>query len=202
MRMRSGMLQSRFIRGAVAASTLVDIPVTQLAQQICLIEFEMIEAIQPKEFLNQAWNKDGKEERAPNVLTYVNWFNKFSRWISTTILREETPELRAVLLNRYIDLGEELRRLSNFNGAIEILSSLHSSPIARLKNSWSILPPAALDRLKKLSLLMDTGGNFNHYRTLLRDHEAPYVPYLGTHFTCSSLSLSLSLSLWRAGRLQ
>ncbi len=40
---------------------------------------------------------------------------------------------RAASINRFIEIGMALNALNNFNGAIEILSALHSSAISRLK---------------------------------------------------------------------
>lgn len=110
----------------------------EVADQVSLIEYDLLRMIRPNEFLKQAWNKDGKEKKAPNILRYIYWFNKLSRWVSTVILKGNTPEERSVIISKFIQIGLRFRDQNNYNGIMEVISSLHSSAISRLKKSWAV----------------------------------------------------------------
>ena len=47
----------------------------EVARQLTLIESEIYCAIKPKEILDGAWNKKGKEEAAPHIIALIQHFN-------------------------------------------------------------------------------------------------------------------------------
>jgi hypothetical protein len=59
-----------------------------------------------------------------------------SGWIATRIISKETHETRVHVLESFIELGQELLNLRNYSGAMTVLSSLNSSAVARLKQTW------------------------------------------------------------------
>jgi len=56
--------------------------------------------------------------------------------VATKIVTKPTVEAR--VLESFITIGMELLDLHNLSGALVILSSLNSSPIARLKRTWEV----------------------------------------------------------------
>lgn len=44
--------------------------------QLCLVEQELFGAISVREFIDQSWARKQKEMKAPNVLAYIENFNK------------------------------------------------------------------------------------------------------------------------------
>jgi hypothetical protein len=77
-----------------------------------------------------------------------------------------------------------LRENNNYNGVMEILSSLHCSSISRLSQSWALLTPAAIVNFDKLTELMGPKENFKVYRDAFRDVKGnACCPYLGLWLT-------------------
>jgi hypothetical protein len=76
-----------------------------VADQLTLIEYNILKQIKPHEFLKQGWNKHEKEVKAPNILRYIHWFNSVSKWVSTEIVKRATPEERSVLLGKFIQVA-------------------------------------------------------------------------------------------------
>eukprot|EP01089_Gocevia_fonbrunei_P011862 TRINITY_DN2635_c0_g2_i1.p1 TRINITY_DN2635_c0_g2~~TRINITY_DN2635_c0_g2_i1.p1 ORF type:complete len:409 (-),score=64.63 TRINITY_DN2635_c0_g2_i1:8-1234(-) len=64
---------------------LLDWDPEEIARQLTLIEFEIFRRIQPKEFLNQAWNKNGKMVSARNICELIDRFNWTGSFMSTII---------------------------------------------------------------------------------------------------------------------
>lgn len=60
---------------------------------ICKLRFvrdDYITFSQPVELLNNAFASDKLKHRAPNMIKISTRFNRLSKWISTTILKEES----------------------------------------------------------------------------------------------------------------
>lgn len=60
--------------------------------------------------LDVSWTKKDKEKRAPNILAMIRFTNHVISWICTEILSVEDVKERAVLLHRFIVVGQ-VRRL-------------------------------------------------------------------------------------------
>jgi len=54
---------------------LTEIDPLELARQITDIEANLYRAIQPKECLNQAWNKPALRYMSPNIIAFIHRFN-------------------------------------------------------------------------------------------------------------------------------
>lgn len=162
---------------------MFELPVNNVAEQLSLIELGLLSEIRLSELCDQAWNRPGKEERARNVLQYIAWFNRVSRWVSTQIITQPEALSRAAAIDKFVSIGTALCAMNNFNGVVEILSALHSSAIARLKETWALVPKETMAALEELDMLMNTDGNFRFYRQLLDKSKPPVVPYMGLLLT-------------------
>lgn len=111
--------------------------IIDLAKQITLVEHDLFRAIRPNELLNQAWTKKNKERDSPNILRLIDHFNKvclvlmeklalaliilqISAWIKTQVVKSNKVKERGQAMKRAIMLSEELVKLNNFNGAMEV----------------------------------------------------------------------------------
>jgi hypothetical protein len=160
----------------------LDLNTDEIAEQITLIEHELFRAIEPVELLNQNWSKH--MEMSPHILEYIQWFNKMCQWAATEIIKEDNPEMRAVIITKFIKIADRLAELNNFNGLMEILASLEGSSIRRLKMTWAELPAADAENLERLAKLMNPEKNFKEYRAaIVNSAGKPWIPYLGLHLT-------------------
>lgn len=62
-----------------------DLEPIEIARQMTLVEYELFTAINPTEFLDQAWMKDDKEKRAPNICNMTKWSNHVGFWHSFSV---------------------------------------------------------------------------------------------------------------------
>jgi hypothetical protein len=60
----------------VAANIMRQQLAEDIANQLTLLEYDLMCNIRPGEFLKQRWNKSEKESEAPNLLKVISWFNK------------------------------------------------------------------------------------------------------------------------------
>lgn len=153
----------------------------EVAEEITQTEWNILRCVNEWELLNTNWNRTNGSELAPNILALIDRFNWTSRWISSKILRRDSPKKRADTLSSYIEMGTRFRELNNFNGIMEVLSSLHSTPISRLKETWALLTPQQSEEFQALTDLMKPDKNSHVYREIIASVEfrQPCMPYLG-----------------------
>jgi hypothetical protein len=65
-----------YARPLGTAFSILSLDTKELVQQMTLIEKELFGLIQPYELLGQAWNKQGSEFAAPNMVNFTQRFNK------------------------------------------------------------------------------------------------------------------------------
>jgi len=168
-------------RKMVKMLKFVDINPNELARQLTLIEMEMFIKIEPREFLLYCKTKTNKKNLS-NIQSILEHFQIMTNWVSSEILKPEDPNGRAQILNKFITIANKCFKLNNFNSLMEIVSSLKSEGIARLKETWQLITAKSIEKWKKLSKLMDPQGNYELYRVTLRDVHPPFLPYVGLHF--------------------
>mmetsp|Transcript_14885 Transcript_14885/g.20793 ORF Transcript_14885/g.20793 Transcript_14885/m.20793 type:complete len:772 (-) Transcript_14885:1494-3809(-) len=153
-----------------------------IAKELCLVEQELFGRIQAKEYIKQIWTKKNKEQEAPHIMDVQTWFNLISMWISSEIVKASTPQQRASVITKYIELANQLRQHNNFNGLMEVLVALNSSSISRLKLSWEVVSSSVKEKFEELNSVMDPQGHFANYRACLSKamkDGLPCVPFLG-----------------------
>jgi RasGEF domain len=109
----------------------------EIARQMSLVDFGVFRAIHPKELFGKL--KAGETRRSPNVTAISERFNNVSSWVYSTILRTDDINMRAEYIKKFIEIGEKLRELNNFNGLNQIVSGLENNAIFRLKKTWALL---------------------------------------------------------------
>eukprot|EP01130_Rhizamoeba_saxonica_P017236 TRINITY_DN8273_c0_g1_i1.p1 TRINITY_DN8273_c0_g1~~TRINITY_DN8273_c0_g1_i1.p1 ORF type:complete len:1053 (-),score=242.44 TRINITY_DN8273_c0_g1_i1:20-3178(-) len=162
---------------------LTDIEPIEVARQLTLIEYNIWNNIAPWECLGQAWAKNGRLDKSPHICEMIERFNIVSNWVTTTICRETDLRQRVRLLERFIDIALELRKLNNFNAILEIVAGLNSSPVHRLKNTFSRLSKGKVSKLEELKVLVARTNNYSYARQVLHTCSPPCIPYLGMYLT-------------------
>lgn len=153
----------------------------EIARQITFYEFELFKKIHPKEFLNKNFARENIKELAPNIDKFMDWFNKFSSWVSFKILEGKEPNDRVKNLSKFIKVANECKNLNNFNGAFEIMSATTITPIHRLTKTWALLSRRTKGIHDELSQFFTTKNNFKNLRTITQSASPPAIPYLGTY---------------------
>lgn len=130
---------------------LVDIDALEVARQITLIDSELFRAIQPYEFLGQAWLGPNKDVLAPNIGKMTRRFNRTSQWVKTQILAETEFKERVAVARKLLTVLHHLEVLGNFNAVMAFVAAFSSSSIFRLKKTFAacsdecaLLTPVAL----------------------------------------------------------
>jgi len=163
---------------------LFDLKPLEIARQLTLIEFDLYRKIQPKECLNQAWNKTDREINAPNISAMIRRFNEVSLWIATEVLSySNNIKMRTKMIELFIKVAGRLRDLNNYNGIIEVLAGLQCVPVFRLKKTWAEVDKDLLNLFEELDKVVSCEHNYKNIREELRKRDPPCIPFLGVFLT-------------------
>ncbi|KAK5667389.1 hypothetical protein QVD99_005990 [Batrachochytrium dendrobatidis] len=166
----------------------IDFEPAELAKHLTLREQEYLNAIKPIQFLLRVWSneKDPIIEREVRPLNdAVNAFNTVSFWVATEVCTQPEIKNRAKVIENFIKLAKECRKLNNFNTLMAIVSGLNVVAVSRLKATWELTDAKRVRQLNELETLISPTNNFRMYRALVNDiEEEPnknrryYVPIL------------------------
>jgi hypothetical protein len=163
------------------SSTLLDVSPLEMARQLTIIESELYRSIKPWEFLNQAWAKKGGVG-APNVLEMIHWSTKISGFVATEIMKTQIQK-KVRIIQFFIQVGQALLELNNFNALMEILAGFENAAVWRLQPFFQEVPKKYGQVMEELRSTMSTNKNMKSIREALRKVDMPCIPYLGMFLT-------------------
>jgi son of sevenless-like protein len=157
--------------------TIDEVHPKEIARQISLLAHESYSKIRVSELLNQAWSKKDKSTAAPNVLAFIDRFNKTSVWVASMVILPADVIRRAMLIGYFIKVAKELQGLKNFDGMQSILSGLQHTAVVRLRQTWRLVKDRT--EFEEMKALMKFDHNYKVYREHVSNHVTPpAIPFI------------------------
>uniref|UniRef100_A0A0K0DBM3 Phorbol esters/diacylglycerol binding domain protein n=1 Tax=Angiostrongylus cantonensis TaxID=6313 RepID=A0A0K0DBM3_ANGCA len=154
--------------------------------------------------------KDGSPANTPMLERSISIFNNLSNWVQIMVLSKTTPNERALLVTKFVNVGKHLRKLCNFNTLMAVIGGITHSNISRLSKTNSQIAPDTRKDLNQLTNLLSVQSNFAEYRKALAALGVKFrIPIIGVHLkdlvaaTCcgEDFDKTLTISLRRLHRL-
>jgi len=133
-----------------------------------LIDSELIRKIKPSEWLK----KD-----QPNITKYTDRFNMISGWVKSMVVLSPTPQMRVIVVNRFLQTVMECFSLNNFTAVMGIYTGLMSDICYKLFKRTSLDKPTKTS-FAKLSKIAELKGNFKELNSIQEAVQTPCVPFL------------------------
>jgi len=127
------------------------------------------------------WNREDFRT-VPEVISLRSLqrkFNQISFWVSATVCRVADLPLRGGVIEFFISVAEECRKLKNFSAAMAVMSGLNNISISRMKRAWTEVLPEQMQLWDQLNAQMSTASNYKKYRTAIAELETGYIPFTG-----------------------
>jgi RasGEF domain len=158
-------------------------PYDVLAAQWTLIEHGMLRTIPLYEWLACGWDNPRYLHTADAIRRFIDHFNAIALWVTAEVLAQDTPQDRAASIVRFVKLGVVLRAYNNFTALAELSMGLRRSSVQRLKQTWELVPEAAMKQLEALFAVVEDKRNYKNYKDALKvlPPGVPCVPHLGPH---------------------
>ena len=155
-----------------------------ISKELTRISYYIFSKIQPKEFFKGAFTKNNKNITSPNITEVTNRFNKLSYWVIEEILSYDFGSDRAKVIEKFIDIANELINLKNFNDSMSIVSALGQIIISNLLKTWKKVTKKSNNVLQNLKKILNFQDNYKNIREkideCLQNNES-YIPFLGPY---------------------
>ncbi|XP_015211732.2 ral guanine nucleotide dissociation stimulator-like 1 isoform X1 [Lepisosteus oculatus] len=143
-----------------------------VAEQLTYMDAELFKKVVPHHCLGSIWSQRDKKENkqsAPTIRATITQFNAVAACVVSTVLRgrELRPNLRARIIERWIDIAQECRIRKNFSSLRAIVSALQSNPLYRLKRTWACVHKDSMQTFDELSGIFSDHNNYLTSRELL-----------------------------------
>ncbi|XP_041880953.1 ras guanyl-releasing protein 3 isoform X4 [Corvus kubaryi] len=118
----------------------------ELAEHLTFLEHKSFRRISFTDY--QSYVIHGCLENNPTLERSIALFNGISKWVQLMVLSKPTPQQRAEVITKFINVAQKLLHLQNFNTLMAVVGGLSHSSISRLKETHSHLS----SEVTKLSL--------------------------------------------------
>ncbi|KAI5925546.1 hypothetical protein F4810DRAFT_55850 [Camillea tinctor] len=145
-----------------------------LAQQFTLIEKDALNEVDWKELIDMRWKNSMNDSRswvdflrnsdARGVEVVIARFNIMVKWAISEIVLTQDIEERARCIIKFLHIAAHCRRIRNFATMSQIVFALTSNEIARLSQTWAMIPPADQKTMSDLENLVSPTKNFYNLR--------------------------------------
>ena len=165
---------------------ILKIPSEELAKIIIWLEFSLFLQIPFYEFKH--YTKLQNSSKTPHIYSSINESNSISMWVKSSILNEEATDERALIIEKLIDVANEVRKLHAYQSLMSFIGAINSGCICmqRLHLTWSLVPKEKIRIFEELSSLLTVQNNYYMYRNELehikQQENVFYFPVLGVLF--------------------
>ncbi|CAF3953770.1 unnamed protein product [Adineta steineri] len=161
----------------------IEMSSTTVAEQLTIVDADLLKSVLTYECLTISTNGCSRRTALNNsnrllstVDKTIEYFNAVVARVVATILKEQDEKTRANVIEKWIDVAHQCRKLKNFSSLTAILNGLLSGCIYRLSKAWSYVTEDYWTILEELKNVFGSCADRKQARAILdKEGTAKYV---------------------------
>ncbi|OAK98267.1 ras GEF [Phaeosphaeriaceae sp. SRC1lsM3a] len=162
-----------------------------IAKELTRIDWIMFSSIRPRDLVRYVHLNTEEKKKCKNLENVTRMsahFNHVCSLVVNYVLLRDKPKHRALMLEKWMRIARQVRKLNNYNALCAIISGVKNSAIHRLIATRDLVPQAVTHDFLKLDILMGSQKSYFAYR-LAWDNSSgeriPFIPLLHRDLTAS-----------------
>lgn len=159
-------------------------PEEAIAKELTRIDWIMFSSIRPRDLVrhvSMSAEEKKKFKSLENVTRMTDHFNHVHFLVQHYILMRDKHRHRALMLEKWMKVARELRKLNNYNSLGAVLAGINSTAVHRLAATRELVPQQANLDFMKLEILMGQSQSYKCYRLAWENSARERLPYLPLH---------------------
>lgn len=155
-----------------------------IARELTRIDWIMFSSIRPRDLIRHvSMNAEDKKKfkSLENVTRMTDHFNHLHFLVQHYILMRDKHRHRALMLEKWMKVARELRKVNNYNSLGAVLAGINSTAVHRLAATRELVPQQANLDYMKLEILMGQSQSYKCYRLAWDNSARERLPYLPLH---------------------
>ncbi|KAF2433146.1 ras GEF [Tothia fuscella] len=174
----------RFPLTKVQWHSLMEQPDDAIAKELTRMDCILFSSIRPRDLVRYVGlNAEAKKKcrSLENVQRMIDHFNHIAVWVTNFVLLRDKPKHRVLMLEKFMRLAREVRKLNNYNSLGAILAGINNTSVHRLQATKDLINPAISKDFMKLEILMSSQKSHAAYRLAWENTSAERIPYIPLH---------------------
>ena len=162
----------------------MELPEDIAARELTRMDWIMFASIRPRDLARDVTLKDDQKALCKNlshVTRMTDHFNYLAAWVSNYILFRDKPKHRALMLEKFMRVARELRKLNNYNALGAFIAGIKSTAVHRLAATRELINPNIGKDWMKLEILMAPTRSYFAYRLAWENTPSERIPFLPVH---------------------
>ena len=152
----------------------------EIARSLTSISYQLICNINVEELLNSNFTKKDKNIKSPNVMKFIDRFDKLNLFIIEDICSYDTQKQRAEAITKWVKIAEQCKTLYNYNDVLVINTCFSNYLMRRLVLTWKKVPKSTMKKINELRKFCSNNQCYINIRKEIVNRKGRfYVPYLG-----------------------
>ena len=152
----------------------------EIAQYLTCISYQLMRNINQKELLNKNFYSKEKLIKAPNVMKFIDRFNKLVLFVIEDIFSYDNKKVRCQCIEKWVDIALKLQELHNYNDLIMINTCFINLTLKKLKLTFKKLSNKYKNFIKEMNAFCSSEDSYLNIRKLIFNSKGiPYIPHLG-----------------------
>lgn len=155
-----------------------------IAKELTRIDWIMFSSVRPRDLVRHvSLNAEEKKKckNLENVTRMTEHFNHVAYLVTNYILMRDKPKHRALMLEKWMRIARQLRKLNNYNALGAIIAGVKGSAVHRLLATRDLVPQATTHDFLKLDILMGPQKSHFAYRLAWDNSSGERIPYIPLH---------------------